>query len=65
MYQLTVKALFVEAAALVVCGFLVGLIYDSWKAVIVAQGLLWPASTPTVESRDGCIVVENSGPKPE
>jgi hypothetical protein len=40
MHQFTPKAIFVEAAAIVVCGFLVGLIYDSWKAVVIAQGLL-------------------------
>ena len=40
MYQLTVKALFVEATAFVVCGFLVGLIYGDWRAVVAAQALL-------------------------
>jgi hypothetical protein len=39
MYPLTVKALFAEAGALVVVGFLVGLVFDSWRAIIVAQGL--------------------------
>jgi hypothetical protein len=40
MYQITVQTLFVEAAAFVVCGFLVGLIYGGWRAVIAAQALL-------------------------
>ena len=39
MYQLTVKALFAEAAALVVVGFLVGLIFDNWRAIIAVQAL--------------------------
>jgi hypothetical protein len=40
MYQLTVKALFVEATAFVVCGFLVGLIYGDRRVVVAAQALL-------------------------
>jgi hypothetical protein len=37
MYQLTVKALSFEAAALVLVGFIAGLVSDSWRVVIAAQ----------------------------
>jgi hypothetical protein len=40
MYRLTVSAILVEAAAFVICGFLVGLIYGDWRAVVAAQALL-------------------------
>jgi hypothetical protein len=39
-YKLTITTLFVEAAALVICGFLVGLLYGDWRAAVVAQALL-------------------------
>jgi hypothetical protein len=37
MYRLTVKALSFEAAALVLVGFIAGLMSDSWRVVIAAQ----------------------------
>jgi hypothetical protein len=40
MYRLTVSALLAEAAAFVCCGFLIGLIYGDWRAVVAAQALL-------------------------
>jgi diacylglycerol kinase len=39
-YQFCVKAIFLEAAAFVACGFLVGLAYGTWKAIVAAQLLL-------------------------
>jgi hypothetical protein len=39
MYQLTVKALLLEAAAIVLCGWLVGLIYADWRTVVGAQAV--------------------------
>jgi hypothetical protein len=37
MYRLTVKALSFEAAALILVGFIAGLMFDSWRVVIAAQ----------------------------
>lgn len=38
MYKLTLTAIFVEATTLVLVGLLAGLLYGSWKVVVVTQG---------------------------
>jgi hypothetical protein len=37
MYRLTVKGLALEAAVIILVGFIAGLTFDSWRVVIVAQ----------------------------
>jgi hypothetical protein len=37
MYRLTVKGLSFEAAALILVGFIAGLMFDSWRVVIAVQ----------------------------
>jgi hypothetical protein len=37
MYRLTVKGLSFEAAALILVGFVAGLMFDSWRVVIATQ----------------------------
>lgn len=36
-YQFCVRAIFVEAAALIAAGFVAGMVFDSWQAIIGAQ----------------------------
>jgi hypothetical protein len=37
MYRLTVKGLSLEAAVIILVGFIAGLMFDSWRIVIAVQ----------------------------
>lgn len=62
MYKLTLTAIFVEATALVLVGFLVGLLYGSWKVVVVTQGafVACEAIGYAIEGRRR-LTIKNSG----
>jgi hypothetical protein len=62
MYKLTLTAIFVEATALVLVGFLVGLLYGSWEAVVVTQGafVACEAIGYAIEGRRR-LTIKNSG----
>jgi hypothetical protein len=50
MYRLAVKGLSFEAAALILVGFVAGLMFDSWRVVIATQVAFVASATYAIEA---------------